>query len=646
MVREEARRCLHDVFGHDDFFAPQAALVEQVLGGRDVLAVMPTGAGKSIVYQVPALVLPGITLVVSPLISLMKDQVSALVEQGVAAAFVNSSQSPVEQDETFDLARRGAIKLLYVAPERLGSARLARLVEGGAVSLVAVDEAHCVSQWGQDFRPSYLAIKDFVARLSPRPPVAALTATATEDVRGDIVEKLGLRDPYVLVSGFDRPNLYFGVERPDPHDKLDCLIGLVRDRSQKAGVVYCSTRAAVEEVCEALRLEGMAVTRYHGGLSAEERQRNQDDFLFDRATVMVATNAFGMGIDKSNVGYVIHYNMPGDIESYYQEAGRAGRDGTAADCILIYNRRDVQTQQYLIDKKSDEVRDGGLDDEHADELYQRDCERLRRMTVYATTTDCLRAHLLRYFGETSSMRCDNCSNCEAATEDVDVTVEAQKILSCVYRIAERGRQVGAAMVVDVLRGSTSQKVRRWQFDTLSTYGLMSDVPTKRVRRILEELVEAGYLGRALGRYPTVYLTDEGRSWLRSRGEFHIKVQLDEARAHRRDAQVAGWRDGGAGAGDGARGGGPSAAMGGGPSAVTPDDDLYEALRELRHQIATEEGVPAYIVFSNATLEDMVRKRPMTTSAFLAVKGVGRVKAERYGERFLERLSSWERADAS
>ena len=667
---DDARAALRDYFGHDEFRPSQRDLVEAVLAGKDVLGVMPTGAGKSLVYQIPAILGEGLAVVVSPLISLMKDQVAALRDSGVECACINSTMTPAEVDEAQAMVETGVCRLLYVAPERLETPRFRHIVDRCSVGLVAVDEAHCVSQWGQDFRPSYLAIAPFVESLPHRPPVVALTATATSAVRVDIASALRLRDPYVLVSGFDRPNLYFGVERPEPRDKMATLLRLVRARAARSsapggpqsgqtGIVYCSTRAAVEEVCDELRLDGFAATRYHAGLSAEERRANQDDFLYDRATVMVATNAFGMGIDKSNVGFVIHYNMPGDLESYYQEAGRAGRDGTAADCILIYNKKDVQTGQFLIDRKRAESAERGIGPATLDVLYERDCERLRQMTFYCTTTDCLRSTVLRYFGENETpFRCEHCSNCSAEVEERDVTVDAQKIVSCVVRIQRMGRSVGKGTVVDVLRGSAAEKIVNWHFDELSTYGIMRQTSAKQVRYVLDALVDAGYLGVTPGQYPCVFVTPEGMEWLmRTKTPFTVKVarhlrkaiEKDERAMAREAAFGAGSRNG--------RRGGPRGRAGGSQGAgraadgefgrtfgaaadlweAEPDPDLYEELRQLRTAIAGEENVPAYIVFSNATLEDMSAKKPTDLDEFLEVSGVGRAKAAKYGERFVARI---------
>ncbi|WP_139651176.1 DNA helicase RecQ [Raoultibacter phocaeensis] len=615
---EQAQKVLKEHFGHDGFRPNQGELIERLLDRGDALAVMPTGAGKSLVYQIPALVLDGLAIVISPLISLMKDQVNALNEAGVKAAFLNSSLEPREQAEVLEYAATGACKLLYVAPERLDAPRFVALCKAAKISLVAVDEAHCVSQWGQDFRPSYLGIASFIESLPERPAVCALTATATPEVQRDILGALRLVDPLVLVSGFDRPNLYFGVERPEPKAKRTCLLRLVRERKDQVGIVYCSTRAAVEEVCELLCENGVAATRYHAGLSASERHANQEDFLYDRRSVMVATNAFGMGIDKSNVSFVIHYTMPSDIESYYQEAGRAGRDGSPADCLLIYNKKDVQTCQFLIDKSFEE-RSADEPVEASRILYERDCERLRQMVFYCTTTDCLRSFILQYFGQVeTAFRCEHCSNCSTDFEVEDVTLEAQKIISCVLRLAQRNRQAGKALIVDILRGSKAERVLAQGYDSLSTYGIMDTVPAKRVRYVLDALVSEGMLVQTGGSYPVVEATEQGAAFLRDRQTFEIKVpkRLPKEEELAKSAALRGLKPSGAN---------------------SSDPELFEKLKAVRFRLASEAGVPAYIVFANATLADMCEKQPATEEELLAVSGVGQVKAERYGAAFIEAI---------
>ena len=617
---------LRNTFGYEAFRPHQAEIVDAALAGHDVLAVMPTSAGKSICYQVPALALAastgGVTLVVSPLISLMADQVGALRQMGVAASYLNSTLGARERAGVLHGIASGALALVYVAPERLDDQAFVKTVAARGVALLAVDEAHCISQWGNDFRPSYQRIIDFLDALGTRPPVMALTATATRAVRKDIVGALGLRDPFEVVASFDRPNLFFSVSRPRGGAEKDrALVAFCRERAERSGIVYCSSRRAVEEVCELLRDEGLAATRYHAGLSADERGRNQDDFLYDRCRVMVATNAFGMGIDKSNVSYVVHYNLPLSLENYYQEAGRAGRDGTKADCLLLYSPGDVHTAEFLLSRS--EPRED-LTAEQRELLTERDAERLRQMVFYATTTECLRAHILRYFGEEAPAYCGNCGNCLTDFEEVDATTDALKVVSCVARIAQRGRAVGASMIVDVLRGSRGEKVLSRGFDTLSTYGIMADAPTARVRAILDELVFLGVLARTGGDYPTIGLTEESGPFLRREGRWEDPLVLKVAKGTPRTPRV------------------PTApAKTRAATDVSELDaagqELYARLTTLRGELAREQGVPAYFIFSNATLVDMCAKRPHTLEEFLGVSGVGAKKAQSYGEIFLEAI---------
>lgn len=625
----QALDVLRQTFGYESFRPHQEQIVQATLAGRDVLAVMPTSAGKSICYQVPALVLAqrggGLTVVVSPLISLMKDQVGSLRQYGVAASYLNSTLGPSEQADVLHGVASGAVTLLYVAPERLDDPRFLEVAGSRGVALLAVDEAHCISQWGNDFRPSYQRILGFIDGLPARPAVMALTATATKAVREDIAGSLGLADPFTVVASFDRPNLSFAVEHTQGRAQKDrALLSFVRQRPERSGIVYCASRRAVEETCDLLRDAGLPATRYHAGLASEERQRNQDDFLYDRASVMVATNAFGMGIDKSNVSYVVHYNMPSCLENYYQEAGRAGRDGTPAECLLLYSPGDVHTQEFLLSKTGEDRDD--LSPEQLEQIREHDSRRLEQMTFYSTTTDCLRAFILRYFGEEAPAYCGNCGNCLAEFEEVDATTDALKVVSCVARLAQRGRFVGASTIVDVLRGSRAEKVISRGYDTLSTYGIMEKTPVTQLRALIDELVYLGLLARTTGDYPTVVLTEAGRAFMRARSldGRPLMMKVAKGKAHRRQ----------------------EAATPGGKRRPTADPSqldeesqvLYQELCELRTQLATEQRVPPYIIFSNATLVDMCAKRPRNIDEFLDVSGVGAKKAQAYGNLFLARLN--------
>jgi ATP-dependent DNA helicase RecQ len=648
---------LKHYFGYSAFRPGQGEVIDAVLEGRDVLAVMPTGAGKSLCYQIPALLLEGLTLVISPLIALMKDQVSALRDAGISAAFLNSSLSPDEYAETSFRAAGGEYKILYIAPERLRRggfapgfpARLAEASGAPEISLVVIDEAHCISQWGHDFRPSYLEITGFIHQLEKRPITAAFTATATGKVKEDIQRILSLKDPFVISTGFDRKNLYFEVRKP--RDKFGELLDCLKTRPGQSGIIYCSTRKAVEEVCQALHSRGLGVTRYHAGLDDRERRENQDDFIYDRKPLMVATNAFGMGIDKSNVSFVIHYNMPKNIESYYQEAGRAGRDGERADCILLYSPQDVRINKYLIENGRE---DEGTKDQA---LVEHNLDLLREMTFYATGSDCLRSRLLAYFGESSPGYCGNCSNCNTVFEETDVTVPARKIVSCVYRLKERGRSFGKVMVIDILRGGRNEKIRTSHCDTLSTWGIMAECDAHWVRLVMDYLIEKSYLVLEGGEYPVVSLGPRWREVLAEGAE--LKMMLPKAEPGDRGREKPERRSGRDLAGprppaeprprekprEKARGKQPPREKVPRPSpdadqaaeaagAGGPEDGLFARLKDLRGRLAQEMKVPAYIVFSDASLRDMCRKRPRTREEFLNVTGVGVVKLEKYGDAFM------------
>lgn len=596
---------LKEYFGHDSFREGQDRITDSLLGGRDVLGIMPTGAGKSICYQVPALMFESVTVVVSPLISLMKDQVSALVQSGVAAAYINSSLTHAQYLKVLQNTENGKYKIIYVAPERLCAPAFLEICRSLSISMVAVDEAHCVSQWGQDFRPSYLKIPGFIESLPSRPVVGAFTATATGTVREDIKNLLKLRSPLVVATGFDRPNLFFSVMHPNK--KSIALMKLIKERKGESGIVYCSTRKAVEEVCELLNKNGFTATRYHAGLDEDERRLNQDDFVYDRAPIMVATNAFGMGIDKSNVSFVIHYNMPKNMESYYQEAGRAGRDGRNADCILLYSSKDVRTNQFLINNSEPNP---DLTEDEQEEVRRRDRERLKKMTFYCTTHKCLRKFILEYFGDKSPERCCKCSNCLSNHENTDITVDAQKIMSCVART---GQRYGKNVICDVLRGSKNERLISAGLSRQSTYGIMADCTEKRLRDIIEHLCENGYMTVEGDEYPILRLTPKSRGVLTGSETLRMMLEIPQ----KKKASSA-----------------KSAAL------SPADEKLLTALKELRRSLAMRQSVPAYVVFSDATLMDMCRIKPKTRDEFMEVSGVGQRKAIRYGEVFLATIAEF------
>ncbi|MCD8189521.1 MAG: DNA helicase RecQ [Clostridiales bacterium] len=590
---------LREYFGHDSFRPSQEEAIDCLLSGRDLLAVMPTGAGKSICYQIPALMAEGVTLVISPLVSLMKDQVTALVQNGVPAAYFNSLLTAAQQAEALRRGAAGRYKLIYVAPERLNTPAFLRFCQTVPIAMVTVDEAHCVSQWGQDFRPSYLKIAGFIDRLPRRPVVSAFTATATQRVRRDIMELLKLQNPHQIVTSFDRKNLYFEVQKPK--EKNAALLELIQKRAGDCGIVYCQTRKAVESVCELLQQHEVPATRYHAGLPKAERLQNQEEFLFDRKPVMVATNAFGMGIDKSNVSYVIHYNMPASLENYYQEAGRAGRDGSAADCILLYSPRDVGTARFLI-QQNDPVAESP---EQADALRKRQLHRLGQMEDYCTQAGCLRRFLLAYFGENSPASCGSCSGCLAGWVDVDITKEAQKLLSCVRRVELAGYQPTKDLVFQILRGEKSEALALLKLDQLSTFGILDKDESKRLEAVTRRLIDRGMLQQTGTVCPILTATDRARPLLAGRQTLTLKQKRPKPRKTVRPVSDAG-----------------------------VDTVLFDRLREVRKKLANRAGVPAFVVFSDATLRAMCRELPTSQKAFLAISGVSNAKCQRYAGDFL------------
>jgi ATP-dependent DNA helicase RecQ len=632
---QDKRAILKNYFGYSGFRPGQEEVIDTLLSGRDALVVMPTGAGKSLCYQIPALMLEGLTVVISPLISLMLDQVTALGTAGVSAACLNSSLPPGVYGDTLNRTLQGEYRIIYIAPERLQREDMRRLAESRSIGLVVIDEAHCVSQWGHDFRPSYLLITEFIGALKKRPITAAFTATATGKVREDIAALLRLENPYKLTTGFNRENLYFEVQKPA--DKPRALLACLESRRDKSGIIYCSTRKTVEELCRALSAHNFAATRYHAGLEDRERQRNQDDFIYDRKTVMVATNAFGMGIDKSNVSFVIHYNMPKNIESYYQEAGRAGRDGEAADCILLYSPQDVRINTFLITNNQDE------EAQKDEALIKHNLELLKQMTYYAATTDCLRGFILKYFGEAAPGYCGNCSNCNTQFENTDITLAAQKIVSCVYRFEERGRRFGKTMVVNVLRGSKTEKIRESGLDTLSTYGIMADTGVHRIRTILDYLISLGYLVLEGDEYPVVRLSPRFREIVAGKTPLFMMLPRETGGDAGRDLSPGAARFGPSKAAP-SPGGRPSLPAKAPPKTIlvkagtaepgSLDEALFAKLKDLRTRLSQEAQVPAYIVFSDASLRDMCRKRPLNRGQFLNVSGVGSAKLEKYGDLFI------------
>lgn len=632
-------------FGYSSFRPGQERMVSAILSGCDALGVMPTGAGKSICYQVPALMLPGLTLVVSPLVSLMADQVRALKAAGARPSYLNSTLTPAQQNTVLKRASEGWYQIMYVAPERLADPRFLAFARAAAgpggigIPLVAVDEAHCVSQWGQDFRPSYLEIASFVAALPQRPVLAAFTATATERVRADISTMLGLRAPQTVTTGFDRPNLYFEVQELGDKAKIAWVRDYVRSHAQESGIVYCATRKKVDELAQDLMHElaplGVRVGHYHAGLSTEERRVNQEGFITDAIPVIVATNAFGMGIDKPNVRYVIHLNAPESIEAYYQEAGRAGRDGDPAGCVLLWNGADFNLRRRLIDRDPGDVE---LDEGQREQAKRNRFRLLSQMEGYCRTTDCLRAYILRYFGEDERDRegaspapagargCGNCSNCLTPFEADDVTEAARAIMRFV---SQHPGRFGKALIADVLHGANTERIRSLRLDSDSEYGKLAELPIARVRDTVEQLIGSGYLTVSMGQYPVIGMGDLGLAALNSPEEFAFSIKRRKrgrAGSERARRAVDLLRD--------------EAALDSKPR-VGDDAELFERLRALRRKLAEWRDVPPYIVCSDKTLRGLCRQRPATREELLEVSGIGERKADEFGEAFLRAISEFE-----
>ena len=601
-IYKTPKEALKAVFGYDSFRQGQESVINAVLDGRDILAVMPTGAGKSLCYQVPAMLLSGITLVISPLISLMQDQVKALNEAGVDAAFINSSLSEKEMHDTFKNASKGQYKIIYVAPERLMSEGFVRLAKGVEISMITVDEAHCISQWGQDFRPSYMDIAEFVNVLDKRPIISAFTATATQNVREDIICSLGLTNPYFLVTGFDRENLFFQVDKPQSKDRF--ILDYLDRHKGESGIIYCATRKNVDSLYTLLKKQNISVAKYHAGMSIEERKQMQDDFVFDYTSIVIATNAFGMGIDKSNVRFVIHYNMPSSMENYYQEAGRAGRDGLNSECILLFSPQDIIINRFLLEHKDF----SDIDPTDAMTIRERDIKRLQIMEGYCYTTECLRNYILKYFGEDPKKPCDDCGNCLRQFETLDMTDEAKKIINCIYE--SRGRY-GKNIIMDTVLGAKTARLEEIGASEYKSYGVLESSNKNLLRRLIEELLLEGYI--QTGEYQVLKLGDISKLKLK---DTKVLVKItDEDKATNRKLK-------------------PKKNIKGMDSLTSSGFKLFDKLKELRLEIAREEKMPPYIVFNDKTLIDMCAKMPTTKSDMLNVSGVGENKYGKYGERFI------------
>lgn len=598
---------LKTYFGYSSFREGQEEIINTILSGRDALAIMPTGAGKSLCYQVPALLLPGITLVISPLISLMQDQVKSLNEAGIHAAYINSSLTEGQINKALSFAAKGVYKIIYVAPERLETASFLAFALHTPISMVTVDEAHCISQWGQDFRPSYLKIIDFVEQLPGNPVLSAFTATATEVVKNDIARILKLKNPNIIITGFDRKNLYYQVEHLTGKQKDTFILNYIENHPNESGIIYCATRKNVDTLYEKLLKHGISVTRYHAGMNTDVRKKSQDDFIYDRVQVVIATNAFGMGIDKSNVRFVIHYNMPQSMENYYQEAGRAGRDGEPASCILLFSTQDVMISKMLLGSKDFE----GMNFAEMEQVRHQDARRLQLMEGYCMTTSCLRNYILEYFGEITEHPCDNCGNCHQEFTEMDMTQDAKWVIGC---ITEMHGRYGQALVIGTLLGSKKARLREIGATSYNCYGMLKNRTESDLRLLISQMVQMGYIVQTEGEY-SVLKVGNIEELQRKNAQIMVKKFKEKEKISAAKNRKN-------------------------PYANTYLPALFEALRQLRLQIAKEESVPPYIVFADKTLIDMCEKLPQNEEEMLDVSGVGQNKLKKYGQRFLQEIASF------
>ena len=621
---------LKTYFGYDSFREGQTEIIDTILSGRDALAIMPTGAGKSLCYQVPALLLPGITLVVSPLISLMQDQVKSLNEAGIHAAYINSSLTEGQINKALSFAARGVYKIIYVAPERLETASFLSFALHTPISMVTVDEAHCISQWGQDFRPSYLKIIDFVEQLPGNPIISAFTATATEVVKNDIARILKLKNPNIVVTGFDRENLYYQVEHLTGKQKDIFIQNYIETHPNESGIIYCATRKNVDTLYEKLLKQGVSVTRYHAGMSNDIRKKSQDDFIYDRAQVVIATNAFGMGIDKSNVRFVIHYNMPQSMENYNQEAGRAGRDGEPAKCILLFSTQDVMISKLLLGSKDFE----GMDFQEIEQVKHQDSRRLQLMEGYCMTTSCLRNYILEYFGETTHQPCDNCGNCHQEFEELDMTLDAKWVVGCITEM--RGRY-GQALVIGTLLGSKKARLKDIGATSYNCYGQLENRTEADLRLLISQMIRMGYITQTEGEYSVLKAGNiadlQNKNTKIIIKKFKEKEKISTTKKHKTPFKK-----------DSFSASTESSSTDSTATNSSHNSALFEALRQLRLQIAKEESVPPYIVFTDRTLIDMCSKLPQNEDEMLNVSGVGQNKLKKYGQRFLQEISAFQSAN--